>query len=87
MKRHDPDRKDADPTRRTLRPSPAEEREFAEDLARDSHGRQHSTMADLVADDAAPLSTPVEEPHVDDPEPHRQHARKGRAESPREKRE
>ena len=44
---------------------------FAEDLARDSSGKQSSSMEELVQDLA-------------DPEPHRQHSRKGQAESPRE---
>jgi hypothetical protein len=58
--------------------------EFTADLERDSAGRQSSSMEGLIRDDAAPLATPVEEQHVSDPEPHRQHSRKGQAESPRE---
>jgi hypothetical protein len=58
--------------------------EFTADLERDSHGQRSSSMEELVRDDAAPLSTPAEEQHVADPEPHRQHSRKGQAESPRE---
>jgi hypothetical protein len=58
--------------------------EFTADLERDSVGRQSSSMEGLVRDDAAPLATPTEEEFVADPEPHRQHSRKGQAESPRE---
>jgi hypothetical protein len=58
--------------------------EFTADLERDSAGRQSSSMEGLVSDDAAPLPGPVEEEYVADPEPHRQHSRKGQAESPRE---
>ena len=57
---------------------------FTADLEHDSKGRRSSSMEDLVRDDALPLSTPVEEQFVADPEPHRQHGRKGQAESPRE---
>ncbi len=57
---------------------------FAEDLARDSSGKQSSSMEKLVQDDAKPLGGPVEEEYLADPEPHRQHSRKGQAESPRE---
>lgn len=69
---------------RDLRPSPEEEQGFAEDLSRDSHGRTASSMEGLVQEDAAPLGVPEEEPYLLDPEPHRQHSRKGQAESPRE---
>jgi hypothetical protein len=58
--------------------------EFTADLHRDSKGQQSSSMEQLVEDDAAPLPGPVEEQFVADPEPHRQHSRKGQAESPRE---
>lgn len=58
--------------------------EFTADLEHDSTGRQSSSMEGLVRDDAAPLPGPVEEDYVQDPEPHRQHSRKGQAESPRE---
>ncbi len=58
--------------------------EFTADLERDSVERRSSSMEGLVRDDAAPLPGPVEEEYVSDPEPHRQHSRKGQAESPRE---
>ncbi len=58
--------------------------EFTADLERDSAGRRSSSMDDLVRDEAEPLPGPIEEPYVADPEPHRQHSRKGQAESPRE---
>jgi hypothetical protein len=58
--------------------------EFTADLERDSAGRQSSSMDGLVKEDAAPLSVPAEEEYLADPEPHRQHSRKGQAESPRE---
>jgi hypothetical protein len=58
--------------------------EFTVDLEHDSAGRQSSSMEGLVREDAEPLRTPVEEAYVSDPEPHRQHSRKGQAESPRE---
>ena len=41
-------------------------------------------MEGLVEEDAAPLTTPDEEQYLADPEAHRQHSRKGQAESPRE---
>lgn len=59
--------------------------EFTRDLGPDSTGRRSSSMEGLVRDDAAPLPGPVKEPYVADPEPHRQHSRKGQAESPRER--
>jgi hypothetical protein len=58
--------------------------EFTADLERDSAGRTSSSMDELVREDVAPLAEPVEEPYVSDPEAHRQHSRKGQAESPRE---
>jgi hypothetical protein len=58
--------------------------EFTADLERDSVGRQSSSMDGLVQDDAVPLPGPTEEQYVADPEAHRQHSRKGHAESPRE---
>lgn len=58
--------------------------EFTADLERDSAGQRSSSMEELVQDAGAPLATPFEEPYVSDPEPHRQHAREGQAESPRE---
>jgi hypothetical protein len=58
--------------------------EFTADLAKDSAGRQSSSMDELVREEGAPLATPVEEQYIADPEPHRQHSRKGQAESPRE---
>jgi hypothetical protein len=58
--------------------------EFTTDLERDSAGRQSSSMEGLVEEDAAPLTTPDEEQYLADPEAHRQHSRKGQAESPRE---
>jgi hypothetical protein len=70
--------------KRTLRPSADEEQEFAADLVRDSRGRTASSMASLVAEDGTPTGAPEVEPFVPDPEPHRQHARKGQAESPAE---
>jgi hypothetical protein len=57
---------------------------FAEDLARDSSGKRSTSMEGLVEDDAKPVPGPVEEEYLADPEPHRQHSRKGQAESPRE---
>jgi hypothetical protein len=57
---------------------------FAEDLARDSSGKRSTSMEELVADDAKPLPGPDEEQYLADPEAHRQHSRKGQAESPRE---
>jgi hypothetical protein len=57
---------------------------FTADLEHDSAGRQSSSMEGLVDEEGAPLAAPVEEPYVPDPEPHRQHSRKGQAESPRE---
>ena len=41
-------------------------------------------MEQLVEDDAKPTGQPVEEEYLADPEAHRQHSRKGQAESPRE---
>lgn len=58
--------------------------EFTDDLARDSAGVQSSSMEGLVRDDAARLAEPLEQTHLSDSEPHRQHSRKGQAESPRE---
>jgi hypothetical protein len=58
--------------------------EFTADLERDSAGHRSSSMEDLVQDIGAPLATPTEEQYVADPEAHRQHSRKGQAESPRE---
>jgi hypothetical protein len=58
--------------------------EFTADLERDSVGRQASSMENLVSEDAEPVPPPVEEEYLADPEPHRQHSRKGQAESPRE---
>jgi hypothetical protein len=58
--------------------------EFTEDLEHDSKDRLSSSMEGLVRDDAAPLREPVEEEYIADPEAHRQHSRKGQAESPRE---
>ena len=59
--------------------------EFTADLERDSKERTSSTMEDLVREDAEPVpGEPVEEEYIADPEPHRQHSRKGQAESPRE---
>ena len=61
------------------------EDEFTADLERDSKERTSSTMDDLVRDDATPLpGVPDEEEYIADPEPRRQHSRKGQAESPRE---
>jgi hypothetical protein len=57
--------------------------EYTGDLERDSAGRQASSMEGLVREDAEPLPEPVEEQYLADPEPHRQHSRKGQAESPR----
>jgi hypothetical protein len=59
--------------------------QFTSDLERDSKDRVSSSMEGLVRDDAEPLpGVPDEEEYVRDPEPHRQHSRKGQAESPRE---
>ena len=58
--------------------------EFTADLKHDSLGRQSTSMDGLVQEDAADLRAPVEEQFVADPEAHRQHSRKGQAESPRE---
>lgn len=64
---------------------PLPDDEFTADLHRDSKDQESSTMEGLVREDAEPLrDVPVEEEHLADPEPHRQHARKGQAESPRE---
>jgi hypothetical protein len=57
---------------------------FAADLARNSSGTRSSSMERLVEDDAKPTGRPVEEEYLADPEAHRQHSRKGQAESPRE---
>jgi hypothetical protein len=57
---------------------------FAADLANDSSGKRSTSMDELVLDDAKPVAGPVEEEYLADPEPHRQHSRKGQAESPRE---
>jgi hypothetical protein len=65
-------------------PDPKQPDEFAADLARDSKQRHSSSMDDLVKEDAEPLSEPVEEEYIADPEAHHQHSRKGQAESPRE---
>lgn len=59
--------------------------EFTADLEHDSKERTESSMEGLVREDAEPLEgQPVEEEYIADPEPHRQHSRKGQAESPRE---
>jgi len=59
--------------------------EFTADLHRDSREPTESSMEGLVREDAEPLEgQPVEEEYLADPEPHRQHSRKGQAESPRE---
>ena len=58
---------------------------FTADLERDSKERTASSMEGLVREDAEPLQgQPDEEEYIADPEPHRQHSRKGQAESPRE---
>ena len=57
---------------------------FAADLARNSAGKRSTSMEQLVEDDAKPTGQPVEEEYLPDPEAHRQHSRKGQAESPRE---
>ncbi len=57
---------------------------FAADLARNSSGKRSTSMEQLVEDDAKPTGQPVEEEYLADPEAHRQHSRKGQAESPRE---
>jgi len=59
--------------------------EFTADLKRDSKGLGSSSMEDIVGEDAEPIrGQPVEEEYIADPEAHRQHSRKGQAESPRE---
>ena len=59
--------------------------EFTADLEHDSRDRRSSSMEDLVREDAQlPPGEPIEEEYIADPESHRQHARKGQAESPRE---
>jgi hypothetical protein len=57
---------------------------FTADLARDSSGKRSTSMEALVEEDAKPLAGPDEEEYLADPEAHRQHSRKGQAESPRE---
>ncbi len=75
-KPHKPHEKPVDPNR------PADL--FTADLARDSSGTRSTSMEGLVQDDAKPVPGPVEEQYLADPEPHRQHSRKGQSESPRE---
>jgi hypothetical protein len=59
--------------------------DFTADLKHDSKERTASSMEGLVREDAEPLQGQrVEEEYIADPDPHRQHSRKGQAESPRE---